>query len=134
MLNNMLKSFGKMCGPAQLYVSLSVLTILYMMFENMDCFSQNMFRMGGYKCHLGFPTMILFIGKVLYIAVWTIILDSLCRSGYKTLSWIFVLLPIVLFVLAMILLIILMNMEANKNNDEQNKQPQMINKVEGFSF
>ena len=34
--------------------------------------------------------------KILYIIVWTLILDYLCRKGYSKVSWLLVLFPLIM--------------------------------------
>ena len=95
MLNNLRKHYNVLCRPAQIYVLLSLIAVLAMLTQNV--MEPHRYCVGTYSCNLNFSNLFVFAVKLAYIAVWTIILNSLCQSGYKTLSWFFVLIPLVLF-------------------------------------
>lgn len=105
MLSAVSKEFAKYCPPAQLYLVLSVAAVLLMIIENVGC-RTNEYRIASLSCDLDFPSIIVFIAKIAYIAVWTIILNSLCKSGYTPLAWFLLLAPIVVFLLALVLLVL----------------------------
>ena len=47
-----------------------------------------------------------FIFKIIYVFVWTYLLNVLCKKGYKTMSWVILLLPIIgMFILIGLVLI-----------------------------
>jgi hypothetical protein len=48
----------------------------------------------------------MFVFKALYILFWTFILNSLCKAGYKEVSWFLVLLPLILLFIILALVII----------------------------
>ena len=37
-----------------------------------------------------------FIGKAIYVAFWTFVLNAICKAGYKGFSWFIVLFPLIL--------------------------------------
>ena len=45
----------------------------------------------------------IFVMNAIYILIWTIILDSLCKNGYKELSWLLVLFPFILFFILLLM-------------------------------
>ena len=85
---------AKLCAPAMVYLGLSLLALFMMAFQNLGNF--NTYCIGYYKCDESSTSMI-FIIKVLYILLWTWILNIICKSGYEVVSWFLVLLPILLF-------------------------------------
>ena len=97
MLNSMRKQYNVLCRPAQIYILISLIAVLAMLVQNVS--NPKKYCVGKYSCDLNFSNLFIFAGKLLYIAIWTIILNSLCDSGYKELSWVIVLIPIVLFFL-----------------------------------
>jgi uncharacterized protein YhhL (DUF1145 family) len=101
------KQLAKYCPPAQLYLILSVTAVLLMVIENIGC-RMNEYRVASYSCDLDFPNVVVFVAKIAYIAIWTIILNSLCKSGYTPLAWFLVLAPLVVFLLLIVLLVLLM--------------------------
>lgn len=65
--------FSKLCTPALLYLILSVIGILIAIFS-------------------GFTFFTILI-KVIFVLLWTWILDFLCRKGFGVVSWILVVIP-----------------------------------------
>jgi phosphate starvation-inducible membrane PsiE len=76
--------FSDLCTPAALYLVLSAISIVIIIFTR--------FR---------FVSILI---KILFVLAWTWILNFLCKKGYSTISWILVILPyLVMFgVIAMI--------------------------------
>tara|TARA_Y100000816_G_C25986623_1_gene515324 strand:- start:101 stop:418 length:318 start_codon:yes stop_codon:yes gene_type:complete len=103
-MNNILKSVNKLCLPAQLYLAISTLSVLGLLFQNMGM--QNKYCIGHLSTDLPCNNMVVFIGKVLYILVWTWILQKLCKKGYKSVSWLIVLFPYVLMFLVLLLMML----------------------------
>ena len=89
-----MKQFNELCKPAQFYTLLSLFSLLAILFQNIS--EPTQYCLGSYTCNLSFHNVFMFAGKVLYMLVWTIILQSLCKSGYKSLSWFIVLIPFIL--------------------------------------
>ena len=67
------KTFAELCTPAKIYFSLSILSILFGLFDG--------FNVVAVLTHLFFTF------------VWTFVLSWLCKQGFKNLSWFLVLLP-----------------------------------------
>ena len=95
MLGNLRKNYNVLCRPAQIYVLISLIAVLAMLVQNI--MDPSRYCVGRYSCDLNFSNLFIFAAKLVYITVWTIILNSLCQTGYKKLSWFFVLVPLVLF-------------------------------------
>ena len=93
---NPIKDLRKLCMPAQIYLVLSAISFLLMALQNIFAGKNGKYCVGMFSCKTPY-LLIVFIAKLLYIAFWTIVLNSLCVAGYKQLSWFLVLLPIILF-------------------------------------
>lgn len=91
------KQYSSLCRPAQLYLLISLIAVLAMLAQNVA--EPHKYCVGPFKCDLNFPNIVMFLGKLAYIAFWTIVLNSLCKTGYKTLSWLIVAVPLMLFFL-----------------------------------
>ncbi len=85
-------SFSELCDPAKLYFVLVIISIIIGLFS-------------------GFKVLAIII-KLFFAFIWTMILNWLCKKGWKTLSWILVLLPFILILLAYFGM---MSMVKNKN-------------------
>ena len=98
-----MKFIKKMCTPAYVYLVVSVIAIIVMMFQNSG--NVDMYCLGNYECPVPSTTLV-FLFEFLYIAFWTFILDSICKAGYKQFSWFMVLFPFILFFVLLGLMII----------------------------
>lgn len=89
-----IKLIKKLCTPAYVYLVVSVIAIVILMFQNSG--NVNSYCMGSYECEVP-STALIFIVKFIYVAFWTFVLDSICKAGHKQFSWFLVLLPFILF-------------------------------------
>jgi len=94
MLNNFNKFFNKLCKPSQFYLFISITSIIIMIIQNMS--DSRKYCVGTYECNIDFPNIIIFLSKIAYIFVWTVIFDSLCKNGYANLAWGIILVPFIL--------------------------------------
>jgi hypothetical protein len=91
-----------LCDPAFYYLLLSLTIVIVTALQN---YGQGFnYCVGTQKCPNSNVTGI-FVIKILYILIWTWILNLLCKNGYETLSWVFVLIPIILMFIFMALFI-----------------------------
>lgn len=97
-LNNMKNKFNQLCSPSKLYLGISLMSIVIILLQNL--YDSTKYCLGAYTCSLNFPNIFMFIFKMVYVIVFTIILDSLCKTKYTNLAWGLVLLPyLLMFVL-----------------------------------
>jgi hypothetical protein len=89
----MLKQIHKLCKPSYVYLVLSAITIILMMVQNAG--ASGTYKVGMYQCPCN-NTAGIFLGKAIYVAFWTFILDAVCKAGYKSVSWFLVLFPMIL--------------------------------------
>jgi len=86
--------FKELCTPASVYFSLSILAMVVMLFQNFG--SENLYCLGVYNCQVS-SVKLIFIIKLLYIFLWTWILNLICKAGVPGLSWFLVLFPFIVF-------------------------------------
>ena len=84
----------ELCAPTRIYLVLSVITFLVMVFQNYG--NIDIFCLGSLQCEAPDLKMI-FIIKILYVLFWTIIIQLLCNAGQDIIAWLFVLYPILLY-------------------------------------
>lgn len=101
MFDKLRKNYNLLCSPAQLYVLISLISIVMIFLQNMN--ESRKYCVGLLSCDLTYNNLILFAFKLVYMVVWAVIFDSLCKNGYTNLAWALVLLPF----LAMFILIAL---------------------------
>jgi len=89
------KSFKSYCTPVRVYLIISLFSILGLLAQNIS--DTRKYNVGKYSCNLEHNNLFFFIFKIVYIVIWTYILQELCKSGYKSVSWFFVLLPFISF-------------------------------------
>jgi hypothetical protein len=88
------KFIKKLCTPAYVYLVISIVAIVILMFQNGG--NEDVYCVGSFECPVP-STALIFIFKFLYVAFWTFVLDSICKAGHKQISWFLVLLPFILF-------------------------------------
>ena len=88
------KFIKKLCTPAYVYLVVSIIAIVILMFQNGG--NEHVYCVGNFECPVP-STALVFVFKFLYVAFWTFVLDSICKAGYKQFSWFLVLLPFLLF-------------------------------------
>lgn len=92
----------KLCNPAQLYLVISSITIVIMLFQNIG--TSNMLCVGSLSCNVPSITLI-FAVKIIYVLFWTWILNLICKSGHSKIAWFLVLLPFILFFIILLSII-----------------------------
>ena len=88
------KFLKKLCTPAYVYLVISVVSIIVIMFQNGG--NTDKYCVGSFECSVP-STSLVFFFEFLYVAFWTFVLDSICKAGHKNFSWFLVLLPFLLF-------------------------------------
>lgn len=91
-----------LCDPAYYYCVISFTVIIMVALQNYGQGYQ--YCVGTQTCPTNNITVIFAI-KILYILVWTWILNIICKNGYETLSWVLVLIPLVLMFIFMALFV-----------------------------
>jgi len=91
-----------LCDPAFYYLLLSLVIISVIAIQN---YGQGFNYCVGMQSCPSSNTVMIFVVKILYVLAWTCVLNLLCNNGYKTISWVLVLFPIVLMFIFMALLI-----------------------------
>jgi hypothetical protein len=74
--------FKTLCTPAKIYFSLAVIASLIALFNKI-------------------PALAVF-AKLVFAFIWVVILNWLCKKGYKSVSWGLVLLPYIMILLVML--------------------------------
>jgi|688.fasta_scaffold1146173_1 hypothetical protein len=91
-----------LCKPAYVYLVFSTILMIVLMFQNIG--NTDTYCVGSFfKCKV-YNTGMVFIAKALTISFWTWFLNYLCQSGYKTVSWMFVLAPFIWFIFVLYLI------------------------------
>jgi hypothetical protein len=90
------KQFHALCTPAQVYFVLCVLSILAILMQKYQDFTTDTVE----RSHTKVPhhNMLYFVFKILYVIVWTFLLQLLCKHGYNNVSWFLVLLPFMVMI------------------------------------
>jgi hypothetical protein len=102
-LNKYSNDFKNLCTPAFIYLFISVLIFTVIAIQNFG--NTTKYCLGYYECELP-NTFMVFVFKAIYILFWTFILNSLCKAGYREISWFLVLLPLILLFVILGLIII----------------------------
>lgn len=99
-----LSIFKQICTPAQIYFALSFVSILSMMLQNIQ--DKNNYCCGLFSAPTPINNVVYFIFKIVYVFIWTYLLNLLCKKGYKSVSWLLLLLPLIgMFIIIGLLII-----------------------------
>ena len=82
-----------LCDPAFYYFLISFTIVIVVAIQN---YGQGFNYCVGTQTCPSSNIQGIFAVKILYILVWTWILNILCRNGYEVFSWILILIPIIL--------------------------------------
>ena len=101
-----MKHVRKLCSPAYVYLVISVISLILMVTQNIG--NSGKYCIGSYECQVDNIAAV-FVGKALYIAFWTFVLNSVCKAGFTQFSWFLLFFPYVLFFVLIGLFVIIMN-------------------------
>lgn len=90
-MNSIVKQFNNLCSPARLYFIVSCISVLSIFLQNMG--NSRKYSVGNYAVNLRHNNKYFFLFKVMYICIWTFILNKLCKKGWNRVSWYLVLIP-----------------------------------------
>lgn len=91
-----------LCGPAFLYLAVSVFFFVIILLQNLK--NPNQYCVGDMFCNTQ-NLYAIFLIKAIYIAIWTWILNIICSAGYTWVSWLLVLVPFILFFIMILFLL-----------------------------
>lgn len=83
-----------LCAPALTYIVISLVALLVTWMQNVQ--NTNVYCVGSVSCPVQSTTYI-FVLKILWFLFWTWILNVLCTKGYKTVAWVLVAIPLLVF-------------------------------------
>jgi len=112
-MDSFFRTINKLCLPAQIYLGISALSILAMLFQNIG--QKNRYCLGNMDTHLPCNNMSVFIFKAFYVMIVTWILQKLCSRGYKNISWLLVLLPYVFMLTLLVFMVLFFKVEPGFN-------------------
>jgi len=95
------KLYDSLCNPAKFYLVISVISFVLILLQNIG--SKDTFTLGTYTVPRTNPMLILLFNAA-YIALWTWMLNLVCKINTK-ISWVIVLVPIILLFIGFALMI-----------------------------
>ena len=90
----MVVGLRNLCTPAYIYFIISVFALIIMIVQNFG--NTNTYCLGTYECDVS-NIYIIFIIKILYVLLWTWILNLICSLGGTPIAWFLLLLPFIIF-------------------------------------
>jgi len=100
----MLKTIRNLCQPAYVYLVISVIALVVLIFQNAS--NTNSYCVGAFECEVPNVATV-FIVKGIYIAFWTYILSAICKGGGRNgrkIAWFLVIVPFLLMAIAIALM------------------------------
>ena len=87
---------SELCTPAFLYFWLAMIGILITVFQNLG--NTKNYNLGTLSAKVP-STLLVFIVKIMYVLLWTWVLNLICQKGYQGISWFLVFFPFILLFL-----------------------------------
>lgn len=86
-------AFGikNLCTPAYIYLVISLIAFFIIMMQNQ--YNSTSYCMGNYSCEVS-NIVLIFVVKLIYIILWTTILNYICIAGAPIFAWVLLLFPI----------------------------------------
>lgn len=94
------KRLKELCTPALIYFAISIFGLALLVLQNRHNDINTLWV--GHSTMRVSNIIILFLLKLIYILFWTWILNLICRDGHSEISWLFVLVPFILFFIGII--------------------------------
>lgn len=76
-----MKNFSELCTPAKIYFAIAVISTIIALFSGIS--------------------FMFVLMKLIFAFIWTFVLGWLCNKGFTSISWVLVLLPYIIILLAM---------------------------------
>tara|TARA_Y100000389_G_scaffold134767_1_gene132234 strand:+ start:3601 stop:3933 length:333 start_codon:yes stop_codon:yes gene_type:complete len=96
--------FNKLCVQAKVYLGVSLLSIIALLVQNMSC-GRNYYKCGHLGADLKYDKWVFFAVKVVYVLIWTYLIDLLCKNNHSKFAWLFALMPFLgMFVLILLVI------------------------------
>jgi len=103
---------SQLCTPSYVYFIISALAIVISVIQNMG--NSGKYTLGMYSCRV--PSCIaVFIIKIIYILLWTWVLNLMCKDGHSEIAWFLVLLPFIM--IFVIMGMVMMYQKKNKKGE-----------------
>lgn len=90
-MKGLVRTFNNLCSPARLYFIVSCISVLFIFLQNLG--NSKKYNVGKYGVNLRHHNIYFFMFKVVYIFIWTFILNKLCKKGWNKVSWYLVVIP-----------------------------------------
>ncbi len=102
----MFKFLNNLCRPAFIYFIISLVAITIILGQNLFENKPGVYCVGMQRCSV--PSVLsIFLAKIVYVLLWTWLLNYLCSKGYVSVSWFLLLLPLIsMFIVIAIIMFI----------------------------
>jgi len=92
-MDGVLSKIQSLCTPAFIFFVLSVVSLLVMLFDNIE--NTNQYCFGNVSCNVA-NTSTIFIVEIIFLVFWTWFLNAICSRGYANVAWFILLFPYIL--------------------------------------
>lgn len=92
-----------LCAPSMLYFIVSIIMLIVAILTNLG--HNNKLVLGSYSMSVVNTTLI-FVVKLIFILLWTWILNLICKDGHEVISWILVFLPFIAMFLCILAMMV----------------------------
>lgn len=92
-MDGVVSKIQSLCTPAFIFFVLSVISLLVMLFDNIE--NTNQYCFGNVSCNVA-NTSTIFIVEIIFLVFWTWFLNAICSRGYTNVAWFILLFPYIL--------------------------------------
>jgi len=92
-MDGVVSKIQSLCTPAFIFFVISVISLLVMLFDNLENTHQYCF--GNVSCNVA-NTSTIFIVEIIFLVFWTWFLNAICSRGYANVAWFILLFPYIL--------------------------------------
>ena len=99
----MLELFSNLCMPSKLYMIIGIILLAISYYYDIKTNDEEKICLGNVKCAIkNKPAYYAF--NVLFILIWALLLNMLCRYGWIKTAWVIFIFPYVLMLIAFIII------------------------------
>jgi hypothetical protein len=107
-----------LCTPALVFFIVSVISLFIMIFDNLE--NTHSYCIGNVSCNVPNTSMI-FITEIVFLVLWTWLLNFICSRGYPNVAWFILLFPYIL-----LFMVVLMVASDIRNTEKINRDSKLV--------
>jgi hypothetical protein len=117
-MDGIVNKVQSLCTPALVFFIVSVISLFIMIFDNLE--NTHSYCIGNVSCNVPNTSMI-FITEIVFLVLWTWLLNFICSRGYPNVAWFILLFPYIL-----LFMVVLMVASDIRNTEKINRDSKLV--------